>query len=226
MTPTQTRTPMNPSLTETQLLQALQWRYATKTFDPNRKIPAATWSALEHALVLSASSFGLQPYRFLVVTDPAIRARLMPHAWKQRQVVDASHFVVFAARTAMTEAEIDRLIARIAEVRGTSRESLAGYRQMMTGSLLGENMKTVIPHWAARQAYIALGNLLTSAAVLGVDACPMEGFTPAEFDQILGLSAQGYAAVVCCALGYRSDKDAYAVAPKVRYPAGELVIHV
>jgi nitroreductase len=82
------------------LLQALQWRYATKAFDPNRKIPAATWAALENALVLSASSFGLQPYPFIVVTDPAVRARLLPHAWNQRQVMDASHFVVFAARTA------------------------------------------------------------------------------------------------------------------------------
>lgn len=90
----------NPILNETHLLQALQWRYATKAFDPNRKIPAATWAALENALVLSASSFGLQPYPFIVVTDPAVRARLLPHAWNQRQVMDASHFVVFAARTA------------------------------------------------------------------------------------------------------------------------------
>lgn len=214
---------MNQTVSEPQLLQALQWRFATKSFDSNRKIPAATWRTLQDALVLSASSFGLQPYRFIVVNDPATRAKLLPHAWNQRQVVDASHFLVFAARTAMTEAEIDCFLGRIVEVRGGSREALAGYRQMMTGSLLGDDAKARIPHWTARQAYIALGNLLTSAALLGVDACPMEGFVPAEFDKVLGLPGQGYAAVVCCALGYRSADDKYATAGKVRFPAKELI---
>jgi len=214
---------MNPTVSEPQLLQALHRRYATKTFDAHRKIPAATWATMQESLVLSASSFGLQPYQFIVVNDPATRANLMPHAWNQRQVVDASHFIVFAARTAMTEAEIDRFLDRMVEVRGGSREALAGYRQMMMGSLLGNEASAHIPHWAARQAYIALGNLLTCAAVLGVDACPMEGFVPAEFDKLLGLTAQGYAAVVCCALGYRSAGDKYAAAPKVRFPIAELI---
>jgi nitroreductase len=214
---------MHQVIQDTQLLEALRWRYATKAFDPNRKLPAATWNTLREALVLSPSSFGLQPYRFIVVNDPATRAKLMPHAWGQRQVVDASHFIVFAARTTMTEAEIDRFVSRIIEVRGGSREALAGYRQMMTGSLLGDDARARIPHWTARQCYIALGNLLTSAAFLGVDACPMEGFVPAEFDRILGLPAQGYAVVVCCALGYRSADDKYATVPKVRFPAEELV---
>jgi len=214
---------MNQTVSEPQLLQALQWRYATKTFDSNRKIPAATWATLQGALVLSASSFGLQPYRFILVNDPATRAKLLPHAWNQRQVLDASHFVVFAARTAMTEAEIDRFLDRIVTVRGGSREALTGYRQMMTDSLLGSEADARIPHWTARQAYIALGNLLTCAALLGVDTCPMEGFVPAEFDNVLGLQAEGYTAVVCCALGYRSAEDKYAVAPKVRFEVAELV---
>ena len=158
-----------------------------------------------------------------MVNNPATRAKLMPHAWNQRQVVDASHFIVFAARTAMTEAEIDRFLGFIVEVRGGRREALAGYRQMMTGNLLGSEASARIPQWTARQAYIALGNLLTCAALLGVDACPMEGFVPAEFDKVLGLTEQGYAAVVCCALGYRSAEDNYAAAPKVRCPVVELV---
>jgi nitroreductase len=214
---------MNHTVSESQLLETLQWRYATKAFDPNRKISAATWETLQKALVLSPSSFGLQPYKFIVVNDPATRAKLLPHAWNQRQVVDASHFIVFAARTAMTEAEIDRFLGRIMELRGWSREALAGYRQMMTGNLLGSEASARVPHWTARQAYIALGNLLACAALLGVDACPMEGFVPAEFDKVLGLTAQGYAAVVCCALGNRSAEDKYAAAPKVRFPVAELV---
>ena len=215
---------MNPkSIPSSQLLDALRWRYATKAFDANRKISADVWSALEESLVLSPSSFGLQPYRFLVINDPATRERLLPHAWGQRQVVDASHFVVFAARTSVTEAEIDTFIARIARTRGVTPESLASYRGMMTGMLLSDGFKPLVPHWTARQAYIALGNLLTSAALLGVDACPMEGFVPAEFDKVLALPAQGLAAVVCCALGYRHADDKYAVAPKVRFPKSELV---
>ena len=210
-------------ITENQLLQALQWRYATKVFDATRKIPAATWNALQSAVVLSASSFGLQPYRFVVVNDPQIRAQLMPHAWNQTQVVDASHLIVFATRTNLAEAELDRFIARIAEVRGVPAASLVGYRQMMAGSLLSDDGQTRVPQWAARQAYIALGNLLTSAALLGVDTCPIEGFVPAEFDRILDLPAQGYAAVVCCALGYRSATDKYAALPKVRFPAADLI---
>lgn len=206
-----------------QLLAALNWRYATKAFDPGRQIPADTWTTLVQALVLSPSSFGLQPYRFLVVNDPALRKELQPHAWGQRQVVDASHFVVFAARTGMTEAEIDAFLGRVAQARAVTVESLTGYRGMMTGMLLSESFKPQLPHWAALQAYIALGNLMTSAAVLGVDACPIEGFVPAEFDRILGLPARGLAAVVCCALGYRSAADPHATLPKVRLDSRELV---
>ena len=214
---------MSHTIAAAQLLQALQWRYATKQFDATRKIPVETWAKLEQALMLSASSFGLQPYRFLNVVDGATRARLMPHAWNQRQVVDASHFIVFASRTALTEIELDRFIGRVAEVRGTNTAALSGYRQMMAGSLLGKDREATIPGWAARQAYLALGNLLTCAALLGVDACPMEGFVPAEFDKILDLPAAGYTATVACALGYRSANDKYAAARKVRFAVGELV---
>jgi nitroreductase len=150
----------------------------------------------------------------------------MPHAWNQRQVVDASHFIVFAARTTITEADIDRWIARIAEVRNVPRESLNGYRSMMTGTLLDPSFAPQAVHWAAKQAYLALGNLLTCAALLGVDACPIEGFVPAEFDRILHLPEQGYTSVVCCALGYRSADDKYATLPKVRLPGSELIQHI
>jgi nitroreductase len=218
---------MNQStLSSQQLLAALRWRYATKMFDPARKIPADEWAALEESLVLSPSSFGLQPYRFLVVQDRATREKLLPHAWGQRQVVDASHFVVFAARTEITEAEIDAFLKLTASTRGVPVESLAAYRGMMTGSLLSASFKPLAVHWAARQAYIALGNLLTCATVLGVDACPMEGFVPAEFDKVLGLASQGLTASVCCALGYRSPADKYASLPKVRLPKEQLVTRI
>jgi nitroreductase len=215
------------NITHEQLKGALEWRYATKVFDATRKLSADTWAALERALVLSPSSFGLQPYKFLVVTDAATRARLLPATWGQKQVVDCSHYVVFTARTALGEEHIDSFINRVAEVRGIPAESLKGYRDMMHGSLIaGGTLSKMIPEWAARQTYIAIGNLMTSAAVLGVDACPIEGFEPDKYDNILGLAGSGFTSSVCCALGYRAASDKYAALPKVRLPQAQLVQHI
>lgn len=214
---------MSHFIPENQLLEALKWRYATKSFDPKRKIPDTTWATLEQTLVLSPSSFGLQPYRFIVVKDAAVREKLLPHSWNQQQIVDASHLVVFAARTSITEAEIDAVLERTVEIRGIPREALDGYRGMMYGSLLSPGSESRIPHWAALQSYIALGNLLTSAALLGIDTCPIEGFAPAEYDAILGLKEPGYASAVVAAVGYRNSEDKYSVAPKVRMPSEQLV---
>ena len=209
-----------------QLLNALNWRYATKAFDPGKKIPADVWQTLECALVLSPSSYGLQPYHFLVIRDPAKRAALLPHSWNQKQVVDASHFVVFTARTKVTEADVDKLIARTTNVRKIPAESLNFYRDMMLGDLVNGPRSKIALEWAARQAYIALGNLMTCAAVLGVDACPMEGLVPAEYDRVLNLNGSGYATVVACALGYRSPDDKYAKLAKVRFDVKDLVTQI
>jgi nitroreductase len=214
------------TVTSNQLLQALQWRYATKVFDPARKIPGDLWQTLEQSLVLSPSSYGLQPYRFLVVADPAKRAELLPHSWNQKQVVDCSHFVVFAARTKMTEADVDYFIKRVTDVRKIPAESMSAYRGMMLGDLINGPRSKISHEWATRQAYIALGNLMTCAAVLGVDACPMEGINPPEYDRILNLKGGEFATVVACALGYRAATDKYAALPKVRYEARDLVVQV
>jgi nitroreductase len=206
-----------------QLLDALQWRYATKVFDTAKKIPTDVWDALEQSLVLTPTSYGLQPYHFLVVQDAAKRAALLPNSWGQKQVVDCSHFVVFTARTEMKEADVDRFVKRSAEVRGVPAESLAAYRGMMLGDVVNGPRGKIAHEWAARQCYIALGNLMTAAAVLGVDACPMEGINPPEYDKILGLEDSGYKTVVALALGYRSANDKYASLAKIRYETAELV---
>ncbi len=208
------------------LHSALTWRYATKKYDATRKIPAASLAALEETLVLSASSYGLQPYRFYIVDDPAVRARLQTAAYGQTPFVEASHLVVFAAKKGLDESYVEHFIARVAEVRGVPAETLKGYRDTIIGDLVKGPRHDWVDHWAARQAYIALGDLLTSAALLGIDATPMEGFQPPKVDEILGLAAQGYGSVVCAALGYRHPDDKYAKAPKVRFPAGELITHV
>lgn len=213
---------MNPIATN-QLAEALNWRYATKTFDATKTIPAATWAALEDALIKTPSSYGMQPYRFLVLTDKALREKLVPLSWGQRQVVDSSHFVVFLARAEVKAEHVDEFIQRIATVRGTTADALKGYRDMIVGDVVNGPRKAVAPEWAARQAYIALGQLMTAAAVLGVDACPMEGFSPADYDELLGLKGTGYQSVVACALGYRAASDKYATIPKVRFATETLI---
>lgn len=209
-----------------QLIDQLQWRYATKQYDRTRRIGAADWAALEEALVLSPSSLGLQPWTFLVVDDPAVRARLLPASYDQAQIVDASHLVVFATKVDLSEADVEAYVRRVADVRRIPVGTLAGLRQMAVGSIVqglsAEQRRT----WAVNQTYLALGNLVTSAALLGIDATPMEGFDRARYDEILGLKERGLAASVVLTLGYRSAADKYATLPKVRFAREEVVQHV
>jgi nitroreductase len=207
------------------LLAALRFRYATKAFDPVRKIPAETGDAFEKSLVLTPSSFGLQPWKFLVVENPEIREKLKAASWSQPQLIDASHLVVLTARTDLTQADIDSWIARLSEIQGTPIEALVGLSGMIS-SFSSAMTPAEKQAWNTRQVYIALGQLMTSAAVLGIDSCPLEGISPADYDTILGLPGTGYATAVACALGYRSPEDKYAVAPKARFPDAQVLTHV
>jgi len=214
---------MHPIDSET-LIHHLQWRYATKKFDPAAKIPAAHWTTLEHALRLTPSSFGLQPWKFVIVTNPAVRAELRKAAYNQTQITDASHLVVFTMNKDLGPADVERFIAHIAKVRGVKPEALEGYKQSILASV--GRPREQVEAWAARQVYIALGNFLTSAALLGIDACPMEGFEPPKFNQILGLDKQGYSAVVLATAGYRAADDPYAKLAKVRFEPEDVIVHV
>jgi nitroreductase len=211
------------SLSPEQLLQSLQWRYATKQFDPTKKISEQTWNSLEEALILTPSSFGLQPWKFLVVTDMAVRQKLLAHSWNQPQVVDCSHHVVFAIQKDLGEKQIDEFLDSTASTRSVPRESLDGYRGMMVGNLVKGPRHAIINQWATNQAYIALGNFMTAAAVIGVDACPMEGIDASQYDEILGLTGTEFQTVVACAAGYRLETDKYAKLAKIRYPKSKLI---
>lgn len=208
------------------VLDALKWRYATKKFDPARKIPAATWAALEESLVLTPSSYGVQPWKFLVIDDPALRARLLSASWGQKQVVDASHLVVFALRKDVDAAHLDRYMARTAEVRATTVEALAPFRKVIDQSLDGARAAGTLDNWQSRQLYIALGQFMLAAALLGIDTCPMEGLVPAQYDEILGLKGTEFTTLAACPAGYRAADDKYAATPKVRFPVSEVIVHV
>lgn len=215
---------MHPVPPETVLAQ-LAWRYATKKFDPARKITPELWAKLEQAVILAPSSYGLQPWKFIVVTDPELRRRLHAVSYNQAQILDASHLVVFAAKNPPTPADVERHVARTAHLRRLAPESLEGLRKSMLGSLA--RMTEAEAHaWATRQTYIALGVFLSAAAMMGVDACPMEGFQPEKYDAVLGLKAKGLGAVVIATAGYRSPDDPYGKLAKSRFDVDEVIERV
>ncbi len=213
-------------LSPSELLQTQNWRYATKIFDATKKISSEEWKALEESLILSPSSYGLQPWKFLVVNNPEVRQKLMAVSWNQKQVVDCSQFVVFLGKTDIQKSDVEHLVDRTVEIRHVPKESLNVYRDMMVADLVNGPRHAVISAWTSRQVYIALGNFMTSAALLGVDTCPMEGIDPAKYDEILNIKGTGYATLCACAAGYRSQEDKYATLPKVRYPSNELISRV
>ena len=204
------------------ILSAFNWRYATKHFDSSKKISTENLEILEKSLILSPSSFGLQPYKFLFVQNQEIRKKLTPHSWNQAQVEECSHLVVFLGRKKMDENYIDKFIGLTASERGISVEMLKDYKAMMMANLVGENARDV-PNWAAKQAYIALGNLMTTAALINVDTCPMEGIDTAKYDEILNLQNSDYTTLCVCALGFRSLDDKYQNLKKVRFAKSDLI---
>lgn len=210
-------------ITTTDLLEYLKWRYATKQFDPSKIIAPEIWTALEEALVLTPSSYGLQPWKFLIVTSAELKEKLKPMSWNQSQVTDCSHYVVFAIQKNLTAAHIDRFVARTAEVRGGTVEAIANYRNLMVNDVVDGARSFHVNEWSTNQTYIALGNFMTSAALLGVDTCPMEGIEPINYDRVLGLVAKGLTTVVACAAGYRSEADKYARLAKVRFLKSEVL---
>jgi nitroreductase/dihydropteridine reductase len=207
------------------LLDKLQRRYATKKFDPAKKLSAGQLDDLLSAVQLSPSSFGLQSYKILVVEDPAIREQLREAAHGQAQLTDASQVIIFASETAIDEALVNKYVDNIAHTRHITRDHLAGFEDTMIGTVnrLSEDQKIA---WSHKQAYIALGVLLTAAAEMGIDACPMEGFQAGKFDEILGLKEKGLTVSVIAPIGFHAEDDGYSHLPKVRRPKEELFIHM
>ncbi|MDO6605043.1 NAD(P)H-dependent oxidoreductase [Arenibacter palladensis] len=203
----------------------LNWRYATKKFDTSKKVSQDDLDNLLEATSLSASSYGLQPYEILVVEDAALRAKLQPAAWGQSQITEASHLIVLANQSTFGEELVDNYLDNVSETRGIPSNDLQGYSDFMKSKLmpLSESAKAT---WTARQTYIALGNLLSAAADLKIDTCPMEGFDSLQFNEILGLSEKGLNAAVIVAIGYRSTEDKTQHYKKVRKTKESLITYI
>lgn len=214
------------TIDRSQLLDQLNWRYATKQFDPSKKLSPEDLETLVTAATLSPSSYGLQLWKFVVVEEPAVREQLKAVSWGQSQITDASQLIVFAAKKDITEEDMDAHLANTARVQGLPLESLEGFRGMLMGGVMQAKTPEERTQWAKRQSFLPLGFVLSSAALMGIDACPMEGFDPAVYDEILGLDKLGYGTVAIAAVGYRSADDKYAAARKVRYPKEQTVLKI
>ncbi len=202
------------------IIESLEWRYATKKMT-GEKLPSDKLDTILQALRLSASSLGLQPYTILVIENDDIKQKLSPAAYNQPQIIASSQLLVFCAWTDITEKEVTSYINDISKKRNVSVESLAGFKAMIDGSIsnLTVEQKQI---WASKQIYIALGTALAAAASIQVDATPMEGFNPQQFDEILGLAEKGLKSVVIMPLGYRTADDHLASAAKVRRDKSDL----
>lgn len=207
------------------LLEAMNWRYATKRMNGQKVSPEKINSILE-AIRLTPSSMGLQPYTVLLIESEELRKKMQPAAFNQPQIVEGSHVLVFAAWTNVTKEQVDEYIRQIAEVRQVPEDSLSGFRASLM-NIVNTRSTEEKAEWAARQAYIAFGTAIAAAAVEKVDATPMEGFSPAQINELLGLDKLGLSSVTILALGYRDEKvDFLANARKVRRPKDQLILEL
>lgn len=199
------------------------WRYATKKFDATKKVSAEDLNTLKEAIRMSSSSYGLQPYKIIIVENPELRVQLQQAAWGQSQIVDASHLFIFANETNIGDNEIDKFLNTISVTRDTPMESLTGYGDFMKSKIatLEPAIKNI---WTSKQTYLALGNLLNAAAELKIDVTPMEGFVPAQVNEILGLDKLNLNASLIATVGYRHEEDATQYYKKVRKSQEDLFI--
>lgn len=207
------------------IIDSLNWRYATKQYDATKKIKAEDLETLKEATRLSISSYGLQPYKVLIIDTPELREKLKAVAWNQTQITDASHLFVFAVEKNLGAKQIDAYMENISQTRGIPVENLQGFSGMIHNAIgaLDENAKQ---NWAKKQAYLALSTLTNTAALLNIDATPMEGFDPQKFDEILGLDALGLTTAVIATVGYRHEEDAAQHYKKVRKSNKDLFINL
>ncbi len=207
----------------TQVLEALKWRYATKKFDANKNLPQDKIEVLKNAFNLTATSFGLQPVKLVIINDKTLQQQLFPVSMEQQQVVDASHLLVFCVEKKVDAQYVETYFDNIKAIRNTPDDILAPFKEYLL-----DHFSTVTPEdahlWATKQAYITMGNLLTVCALEEIDACPMEGFSPEGYNEILNLEEKGLQAVLVMPVGYRATDDMFADFKKVRKDLKDAVI--
>tara|TARA_R110000850_G_scaffold109659_1_gene222768 strand:- start:37758 stop:38393 length:636 start_codon:yes stop_codon:yes gene_type:complete len=207
------------------IIHDLQWRYATKKFDPSRKLSENQINILKESFNLTATSYGLQPIKLLIVEDAAIKKDLVPLTMHQKQVQDASHLLIFCVVTDIDADYITHYFERVQNTRGTSKTILAPFRDILIQEFEQKDTAAIFA-WAKNQAYLAMGNLLTVCANEKIDSCPIEGFEPEAYDTYLKLEEKGLRSVLVMPVGYRADDDFFADMKKVRKDLNDTIIHL
>ncbi len=208
-----------------EILKKLQWRYATKKFDTTKKLSSDKLDILKEAFNLTATSYGLQPLKLVIVSKAKMKEDLVPITMGQPQVNDCSHVLVLCREATLTNDYIKKYFNKVEQIRATPREILAPFESFLTITF-SEKSQEEISSWMTKQAYLALGNLLTVCALEEIDACPLEGFEPAKYDAYLGLEKLGLKSVLVLAVGHRADDDMFAGMKKVRRGVDRVVIEM
>ena len=209
----------------TSIINALEWRYATKVFDKSRKLNSQQLADLKRVIQLSASSYGLQPYKIIIISNQELKDKLKPVSYAQAQITDASHLFLFCAMEEFNADDVSQFVDLNVEITSIPKENLKTFHEMMNLKIESMNGSENLM-WATRQAYIALGNLLTAVANMGIDTCPIEGFVPSQYSEILGLEKLKLKPLVVAAIGFRAESDKYQNVPKVRKKEKDLFIEL
>lgn len=207
------------------IINHLEWRYACKKFDINKKLKEDQVEILKKAFNLSATSYGLQPLKLLIVKNDPLKEKLLPLAYYQKQVSTCSHILIICIDTAFGEDDIDAYFDREKEIRGVSEEIVGKFRQQLK-VVYSKKTQKEIEDSAVYQAYIALGTLMTVCAEQGIDSCPMEGFNAKELDEQLGLKDKNLRSVLLLPVGFRAEDDFMRKMKKVRKPLNEVIIEL
>ncbi len=207
------------------IIESLNWRSSIKKFDTSKKVSQQDLDQLLEAANLAATSGGFQPFKVVAISNEELKNKLVEHSYGQPQVGESSHLLVFAIETNIDVHIVDEYIERAAAIRNQKVEDMQQYKEGMSMFIQGMDVNTR-QSWARSQAYIALGTVLAAAAELKIDTCPMEGFTPQKYDEILGLTEKGLTAAVILPIGYRSEEDYYSKMAKVRKSREEFVIEL
>ncbi|GGX15238.1 NAD(P)H-dependent oxidoreductase [Aquimarina muelleri] len=207
------------------IIESLRWRYATKKFDNKKILPQEKINTITEAFNLTATSYGLQPLKLVIIKDKVLQKELTTHSWNQQQVADASHLLVFCIEKNIGEQYINEYFNNVKAIRNTPDEILNPFKKQLVSSFKNKSPEEIY-NWATKQAYLAMGNILTICAIEAIDSCPMEGFIPEKYDETLNLSNHNLSSVLVLPIGYRAKDDMFSEFKKVRRSINDTIITI
>ncbi|WP_158841537.1 NAD(P)H-dependent oxidoreductase [Polaribacter sp. L3A8] len=207
------------------IIDSLKWRYAVKKFDSEKQLSETQINTLKEAFNLTATSYGLQPLKLIVIKNKEIQKELVTHSWNQNQILEASHVLVICIPDSYTNTEVENYFSLLKKIRNTPDAIIKPFKDFLTADIERKTQEE-LTLWNKNQAYIALGNLMTVCAVEKIDACPMEGFIPEKYDEVLNLNTQNLKSILVLPVGFRADDCYMKDLTKVRKETQDIVIEI